>query len=153
MVQNEESYYNTSSFSLSLLQSQLPSAGLGVFTNDYIPPHTIIDEYRGEVAPHGGPYVLEIETGYYIDARAYPRCYMGMINDCAFVARKRIRKKKRYIDITPEANYDKNNNKLTVNCEVIIDKETKRAYIKSIAEIYPGSELFISYGEDYWKVN
>lgn len=60
-----------------------------------------------------------------------------MINDCAFVARKRIRKKKRYIDITPEANYDKNNNKLTVNCEVIIDKETKRGYTQAQSCLFP----------------
>ena len=60
-------------------------------------------------------------------------------------------KKKKKIDITPDAYYDKSNNKLEINCEFVKDLINKRAYVRSIKEILPGSELFISYGPDYWK--
>ena len=53
-----------------------------------------------------------VSGSIFIDARNYPRCYMGMINDCEFIARKVKRKGRRKIDMTPAAYYDKNNNKL-----------------------------------------
>lgn len=50
-----------------------------------------------------------------------------MINDCGFIAKKIIRKKKKKIDITPQAYLDKSNNKLEINCEFVKDLVNKKA--------------------------
>jgi SET domain-containing protein len=76
---------------------------------------------------------------------------MGMINDASYIPRKIIRKKKKKIDITPDANYDVNNNKLINNCEFMIDIVNEKAYVHTICDIASGTELFISYGPDYWN--
>ena len=94
--------------------------------------------------------MLEIDTNCYVDARDFPRCYMAMLNDCSHIAKQYVKKKKRKIDITPPAYYDTNNNVLVVNCEFVIDSVAKRAFVYSVSEISSGSELFISYGPDYW---
>ena len=93
---NIERYFHNSKYNLYLSKSQIPEAGLGVYTKDFIPARTYIDEYTGEVYSFnpGGFYVLELKPNYYIDANSYPRCYMGVINDCEFIAKKIIRKKK-----------------------------------------------------------
>lgn len=93
---NIESYFHNSTYNLYLAKSQIPDAGLGVYTKDFIPAQTYIDEYIGEIYSFnpGGFYVLELKQNHYIDANNYPRCYMGMINDCEFIAKKTIRKKK-----------------------------------------------------------
>ncbi len=145
-------YYPTSQFDLYLAPSQLANSGLGVFTKQFIPANTLIDQYYGNKSCLlGGSYVLYIKDGCYIDAFSYPRCFMGMINDASFVPKKVIRKKKKKIDITPDANYDAKNNKLTNNCEFVIDKDNEKAYVHTITDIPAGSELFVSYGPDYWN--
>ena len=145
-------YYHTSKFNLFLAQSQLANSGLGVYTREFIPANTLIDEYYGtQSCLLGGSYVLYLKEGCYIDAIGYPRCFMGMINDASFVPKKIIRKKKKKIDKTPDANYDVNNNKLINNCKFVIDKENSRAYVHTICDINPGSELFVSYGSEYWN--
>ncbi len=149
---NREIYFHNSVYNLFLATSQIPNAGMGVFTKDFIPAGSYIDEYLGDVYTFnpGGFYVLELEPNHYIDARNFPRCYMGMINDCEHIERKIIKKKKRKIDLTPEAYYDKFNNKLVTNCEFKKNLNEKKTLIYSIIDILPDCELFISYGPDYW---
>jgi len=150
-MDTKPNYYHTSRFNLYLEQSQLANSGLGVFTKEFIPANTLVDEYYGtETTFGGGSYVLQIKPGYNIDALGFPRCFMGMINDASFVPKKNIRKKKKKINKTPDANYDVNNIKLINNCEFVIDKENLRGYVHTICDINPGSELFVSYGTDYW---
>ena len=150
---NKRSYFHNSTFHLYLADSQIPDAGLGVFTKDFIPAGTYIDEYCGEIYSFhpGGSYVFEFDSNYYIDANNYPRCYMAMINDCEYIAKKTIRKKNRKIDVTPNAYYDKYDNKLVVNCETIKKIEDKKIIVVSVMNIEPDSELFMSYGYDYWN--
>jgi hypothetical protein len=145
-------YYHNSKFNLYLASSQLPNAGLGVFTHDCIPPNVLIDEYTGNVCSSfiRGAYVLEVSSDCHIDAWPFPRCYMAILNDCAYVSKRTIKKKGRRIDITPDANYDINMKKLVHNCVFIFDTATNRAFVYSSAEIGCSEELFISYGEDYW---
>ena len=117
-------YYHTSQFNLFLAQSQLAKSGLGVYTREFIPANTRVDEYYGtQSCILGGSYVLYIKDGCYIDALGFPRCFMGMINDASYVPKKVIRKKKKKINITPDANYDVSNNKLVNNCKFVIDKD------------------------------
>ena len=146
-------YYHSSPFNLYVAQSQIPSAGLGVFTNDSILSGERIDEYKGELCnrDYGGAYALLLTKSALIDAASIPRCYMAMINDCSFIPKQYIRKKKRKIDVTPVAYYSATGIPLDINCEFQIDEDKKQAFIHAIRDIEPGSELFVSYGADYWR--
>ena len=121
-------YYHNSKFDLMIKQSQIKEAGLGVFTNMFIPANTFIDFYRGIkcYGLKGGNYFFSLNNMVGIDAQSYPRCYMAMINDV----------------------YKSNH---SINCEFIIDEENKTIEIYSSKDIEPESELFISYGDSYWS--
>jgi hypothetical protein len=146
-------YYHSSPFKLYVAQSQIPSAGLGVFTSDFIPSGERIDEYKGDLCnrSYGGAYALLLDKHTLIDAADLPRCYMAMINDCSFIPKQYVRKKKRKIDVTPVAYYSATGIPLDINCEFQINTDTKQAFVYAICDIQPGTELFISYGPDYWR--
>lgn len=125
----EPKYYHTSSYDIYISQSQVKDAGLGVYTRDFIPKDTVIDEYYGELYNIGfspSRYFVEIMPNWGVDAFNYPRCYMAMMNDTF-------------------------GTNITTNCEFDIDIEAKRVFIKTLIDVQPHSELFVSYGEDYWK--
>lgn len=127
----QEIFYHTSLYSLTLAQSNILNAGKGVFANEIIPKDTIIDEYYGdvyEISYASSRYFLEITPDCGIDAFNFPRCYMAMINDVHGTSHE-------------------------VNCIFIIDKEKRRAYVKSITDIPAKSELYIEYGDEYWQNN
>ena len=146
-------YCHDSVFNLYLKNSQIPNGGLGVFTKDHIPPSMLIGEYTGKkhTRTAGGSYVLAIDDTCFIDALNFPRSFMAMLNDCSHIAKQTMSKKKKRIDATPEAYYDAHNTRLAINCKFVIDSINKRAFVYSMCEIKPDSELFVSYGEDYWK--
>jgi hypothetical protein len=146
-----QTYYHNSEFSLCLATSQIPNSGLGVYTDSFIPANTLIDEYTGMLRDHGGLYALQLIPGLFVDASVWPRCYMGIINDCTYIAPVYKKKKKHRIDITPAAYYDITGNVLKTNCEFRVFPKEKKAYIYSIVDIPIGSELFISYGDSYWS--
>lgn len=147
----EESYFHTSPFSLRLAPSQIPHAGLGVFTDSNIPAGARIDEYCGMLRDHGGAYALEVRSGLVIDGGVWPRCYMAMLNDCSYIAPVYIRRKKRRIDVTPAVYYDASGRVLSVNCEFVVYASEKRAYVHALVDIPAGAELFVAYGDDYWR--
>jgi hypothetical protein len=121
------SYYNNSIFNLEINKSTIESAGLGVFALELIPAKKCIGKYEGVKKTHNktGDYYFEINNKVGIDAINYPRCYMAMINDSY-----------------------KTENK--INCEFRINEIKEMVEIWSIENIDVGSELFISYGNDYW---
>lgn len=147
----KETYYHNSTYNLEIKKSQIPNAGLGVYTRSFIPAETLIDEYAGELRDHGGLYALQIMPGLFVDAFVWPRPYMGIINDCSFVAPVYKRKKGRRIDITPDAYYDERGDKLIVNCYFKVCAKEKKGYVYSLVDIAEGQELFVSYGKDYWR--
>lgn len=122
-----EQYYHTSKFNLEIRDSQIKNAGKGVFTNEEIPNNTFIDYYYGDICHHlkCGDYYFSISNDIGINAQNFPRCFMAMIND----------------------NYKSN---FDINCEFII-KNNNIVEIWSTKIILKNTELFISYGEDYWK--
>jgi hypothetical protein len=132
------SYYNDGPFSLYITKSGLLDAGLGVYTDDFIPENTIIGEYTGEIIEsyniESNDYYYELvepdeaggKMGIGIDSSELPRCYMGMVNDAQF--------SKQYSN----------------NCSFESEVEEKKVYVVSLRDIEPGEELFVSYGENYW---
>jgi hypothetical protein len=147
----ENTYTHTSKYALRIAPSQIPGAGFGVFTDTEIPADSLIDEYTGTYKDHGGLYALELGPKLYIDADVWPRCYMGIINDCSYIAPQYKRRKGRRIDITPGTYYDSKGQPLKINCEFRVSETEKKAWVYSTTTIPTGSELFISYGDDYWK--
>ena len=148
-----DKYYHNSPFQLYLNTSQVPCAGMGVFTRDTIPAGSRIDEYTGEVLSSNrvSNYALEVRPDCFIDAYEFPRCYMAMLNDCSYIARRVIRRKKRWVTITPKAYFGKDNHPLVTNCKFVVNETEGRAFIHSLYDIPAGSELFVEYGPDYWK--
>jgi hypothetical protein len=132
------SYYNDGPFNLYITKSGLQEAGLGVYTEDFIPDNTIIGEYTGEIVEsyniETNDYYYELVepdetngvTGIGIDSSKLPRCYMAMINDAQF------------------------SKKYSNNTVFEGDVENKKVYVVSLRDIEPGEELFVSYGEGYW---
>jgi hypothetical protein len=128
LTPQQPTHYHTSSFSLTIASSNISNAGKGVFTNDFIPANTIIDEYYGDVhdiSYSSSRYFLEITPTCGIDAFNFPRCYMAMVNDTYGTSRE-------------------------TNCTFVIDQCARRAFIQSTVDILPQSELYISYGDEYW---
>jgi SET domain-containing protein len=141
-------YVYNSSYQLLIASSQIPNAGLGVFTREDISAGSMIDEYTGTVysSKCTSSYVFEVRPDYYIDAQDLPRCYMAMLNDCSYIPRRATRRKKH-----PDAYYDAKGQKLVINCEFVVNEATGRVFIHSLTDISAGAELFVSYGNDYWK--
>ena len=132
-------YYNSSAFELHIGDSQIKDGGLGVYTDEDIPENTIIDEYRGDKIEAfeslDNDYYYEIiqpnkennQLGLGVDAAKFPRCYMAMINDASF------------------------EKSLENNCEFQDDIENKTVYVVTSRDIKAGEELFVSYGDTYWR--
>jgi len=122
----KEEYYNNSCFELEIKDSNIKNAGKGVFTLEFIPNNTFIDEYTGIIMNHVfcGSYFVLIREGLGIDAQTFPRCYMAMINDNI-------------------------GSLFEHNCKFMICDD--KVEIWSIKDIYKGDELYISYGNEYWK--
>ncbi len=141
---NSKKYYNNTLFNLKVDTSGIPKAGLGVYTLDFIPTDCIIGEYEGQLLENydctNDPYYYEIRqaepensiSSLGISCLKLPRCYMGMINDATD-----------YLEYTNNCEFE-----LEINEE---DIKQSKVYIISTCDIEPEEELFVSYGEDYWK--
>jgi uncharacterized protein len=131
-------------FLMALLEKQLivkkstiPNSGKGLFTKKFIPKGTRIVEYKGrvstwnEVKDEDGKngYIFYVTRNHVIDGKPYIKALARYAND----ARGLVKIKG-----------------ITNNSDYIIDG--KKAYIESKKDIPAGSEIFVDYGKDYWKV-
>jgi hypothetical protein len=134
-------YYHKSKFDLYIDNSSIVNSGLGVFTKTFIPKDSFIDEYYGEIIDYlfGGDYYFKIDKDYGINAEKFPRCYMAMLNDASYVP-KSNRQLKKFVK------HDYKN-----NCVFKVDEINKKVYVVSKVDIPSKSELFISYGDEYWQ--
>ena len=133
-------YYHKSNFDLYIGPSEIPNAGLGVFTRNSIPSGTYIDDYYGELVEYicPGEYSFQIEDTLFINAENLPRCYMAMLNDASyFPTSKRALKRFR-----PHG--------LMNNCVFRVNTKESRVCIYSIVDILPDTELLVCYGDHYW---
>jgi hypothetical protein len=147
-----EDYFHNSNYDLCLKTSQIPNGGVGVYTQELIQKGKIIDEYVGDIICSQlgySDYTFTINEKKSIDAFNLPRCYMAMINDASHISKKIIKKGKRKYDITPQFYYDNNGKILANNCEFIT--KNNRVFVATIRDIQPDEELFIYYGDEYWR--
>lgn len=122
--------------SLYIRKSTLPNAGNGLFTKVFIPKGTRIIEYKGKrtiwskVKDDDGKngYIFYITRNNVIDAFPTKQYLARYVNDArGFTKIKGI----------------------VNNCEYIIDG--KRCFVEAAKDIPAGSELFVSYGAEYWQ--
>lgn len=122
---------------LIVKKSTLPDSGKGLFTKVAIPKGTRIVEYKGrvttwkEVKDDDGKngYIFYITRNRVIDALPYKKALGRFANDARGFTRIKG---------------------ILNNSEYIVDGE--RCFIESTKTIAAGSEIFVDYGKDYWKV-
>lgn len=133
-------YVNNTNHILNVEPSNIKNAGNGIFTYKDINKETLIGYYEGILKKASkecvGDYSFSLSKSYYIDARSYPRSYIAMINDA-------------------------HGSKFKNNCEFRIELHDKngkkykcherKISLWSLKKIKSGSELFASYGENYWE--
>lgn len=123
--------------SLQVKKSTLPGAGKGLFTRTFIPKGSIITEYKGDITTWKkiqddkgfNGYVFYINRNHVIDARPDRRHLGRYANDAKGVFKIR--------GVSNNAEYDVRNNKV---------------YIRAIAPINAGDEIFVAYGKEYWDI-
>lgn len=123
--------------SLRVKRSGLPGAGKGLFTKLFIPAGTKIVEYKGKItswedADHDdgkNPYIYYINRRRVIDAKPFKDALARYANDAKGLQRIK--------HLTNNANY-------------LI--ENKKVFIVATKDIDAGSEIFVSYGKEYWDV-
>jgi uncharacterized protein len=122
---------------LVVKKSKLPGAGKGLFTKKSIPKGTRIVEYKGritswkEVNHQKGEngYIFYVKRDHVIDAAPYKKAIARFANDARGINKIR--------GITNNAEYK---------------EYGLRVFIVATKDIPAGSEIFVDYGKDYWKI-
>ena len=121
---------------LEIRESNIPGAGKGLFTNEFIPKGTRIIEYKGRIRTWKDAqndsenyYILYVTRNHIIDANKRKKSLGRYINDA-----KGLRKIK------------------GLNNNTEFKREGLRIFVEAIKDIPEGSELFVGYGKDYWDV-
>ncbi|OLY91583.1 hypothetical protein SAMN05444008_103186 [Cnuella takakiae] len=117
--------------------STLPNAGQGLFTKTFIPAGTRIVEYKGRITTwkeveddHDNAYLFTVTEDHVIDARKALKTFARYANDARGFTRIKG---------------------ITNNCYYVQDEEN-RVFIEAKRDIPAGGEIFVGYGNDYWKV-
>ena len=122
---------------LVVKKSKLPLSGKGLFTRVFIPKGRRIVEYKGRVTTWRdvkdddgrNGYIFYITRNRVIDALPYKKALGRFANDARGIQRlEGIRN----------------------NAEYIVDDG--KCFIESTRNIPAGSEIYVDYGNDYWKV-
>lgn len=123
--------------SLVIKKSTIPNAGKGLFTKVVIPKGSLVIQYKGKIttwkeANHMNgmnAYIYFVNRNHVIDALNYKKSFARYANDNKGPVKLKG---------------------VTNNCEYT--KEGEKIYIRSTKEIFAGSEIFVSYGKEYWDV-
>lgn len=127
-------------YKLVVKKSQLPKAGKGLYSKEFIPKGAYITEYKGEIITEKEAdrraeeediygYMFFINKNYCIDAYYTPEEKARYANDAAGLGKVK--------GLTNNAEYE---------------TKGKRCFIKAKKNIQPNEEIFVSYGKEYWKV-
>ena len=122
---------------LFVKRSTLPTSGKGLFTKKFIPKGTRIVEYKGKISKWKdvkyedgkNGYIFFVNRNHVINALPVKSALARYANDA-----RGLSKIKGIVN----------------NCDYI--SEGVKAYIESKKDIPAGSEIFVDYGKDYWKV-
>ncbi len=121
---------------LEIKQSNIPGAGLGLFTKEFIAKGSRIVQYKGrkrtwkDVKGEDGNYfIFYVTRNYIIDASNYLKSFARYINDASGL--KKIMG-------------------LRNNTEFL--REGDKVFVEATRDIPAGGELFVGYGKEYWQV-
>lgn len=117
--------------------STLPGAGKGLFTKKFIPKGTRIVEYKGRTRTwkevqkdeDESPYIYYVKRNFVIDALNDKKAMARYANDARGLQRVK--------DINNNAEYV---------------EDGVRVFIQAAKDIPANSEIFVSYGPEYWQV-
>lgn len=118
----------------AILQSEIPGAGLGLFTLDDIPKGFIFMTYGGEVLTKNqieerypgdtlAKYAIKVHSNKYLDAARLPNVWS------------------RYINALTDPSF--------CNAEFVTNTETDDVEIIAVKKIKAGDEIYVYYGEEY----
>ena len=121
---------------LQIKKSILPGAGMGLFTKISITKGTRIVEYKGRSTiwkdvenDYKNGYIYSINSKHVIDAKTYKKALGRYANDARGL-------------VTSKG--------LTNNSRYVVDG--LKVFIEATKDIAAGSEIFVSYGKEYWEV-
>jgi SET domain-containing protein len=121
---------------LEVKKSTLPGAGLGLFTKSNISKGSRIVEYKGRRTTwkevendYKNGYIYTIDPQHVIDAKTYRKALARYANDAQGMVRK---------------------NGIKNNARYVVDG--LKVYIEAVKDVSAGSEIFVSYGKEYWDV-
>jgi len=122
---------------LFVKKSTLTGAGKGLFTRKFIPKGTRIVEYKGktrtwkevQAEEDENPYIYYVKRSYVIDALNDKKALARYANDATGLNREQhIKNNAEYVE------------------------EGVRVFIEATRDIPANSEIFVSYGKEYWQV-
>jgi SET domain-containing protein len=121
---------------LEVKKSTLPGAGLGLFAKSNISKGSRIVEYKGRRTTwkevendYKNGYIYTIDPQHVIDAKTYRKALARYANDAQGMVRK---------------------NGIKNNARYVVDG--LKVYIEAVKDVSAGSEIFVSYGKEYWDV-
>jgi hypothetical protein len=121
---------------LEVKESNIPGAGSGLFTREFIAKGTRIVEYKGKIRTwkevqydDANLYIFYVNRNHVIDGGNYKRSIARYINDA-----KGLTKIKG----------------LTNNAEFV--RDGLRIFVDATKDIPAGAEIFVGYGKKYWEV-
>ena len=121
---------------LEVKKSTLPGAGLGLFAKSNISKGSRIVEYKGRRTTwkevendYKNGYIYTIDPQHVIDAKTYRKALARYANDAQGMVRK---------------------NGIKNNARYVVDG--LKVYIEAVKNVSAGSEIFVSYGKEYWDV-
>jgi SET domain-containing protein len=122
---------------LLIKRSNIPGAGKGLFTKQFIAKGTRIIEYKGRVTTwkevvNGksfNGYVYYISRNHVIDAKPYKKALARYANDAKGITK--------ILGFTNNTKYVRDGGKVFIN---------------AIKDIEAGKEMYVGYGKEYWDV-
>jgi uncharacterized protein len=134
-----EFYWNNTDLPLVIKTSQIHNSGNGVWTNTFIPKGTRIGYYEGRVLCGDDQitdYSFTLNKKWFVDAFQFPRSIIAMIND-VYCSRFKT-----------NCEFDVQTRDLDTG--ELLQGQHRRVFLASTKDIPKGSELFASYGDEYW---
>ncbi len=121
---------------LEVKESNIPGAGKGLFTTEFIPKGTRIIEYKGRIRTWSDAqyddtnyYILYVDENHVIDARRQIKSLARYINDANGLQKiKGLKNNAQFI------------------CEGL------KVFVEAVRDIPAGSEIYVGYGKEYWQV-
>jgi hypothetical protein len=124
---------------LYLAKSSIPNSGKGLFTNKAIKKKTKVCDYTGKYMSTKawnkggeGDYGVQLNKNLVLDGRSTQSALGRYANDC----RHRDKKKKHCSG---------------KNARFVINTKTKKVSVRAIKNIPAHSDIYVSYGPEYWK--